>query len=62
MSLKIDLWCKTAGINVSGHLPFDPQMVEAMVQGLSIIEFDSGSDISKMLKEIWNKILKINQI
>lgn len=62
MSLQIDSWCKTAGINVSGHLPFDPDMVEAMVQGLSITEFDTGSEISKMIKEIWNKILKINQI
>jgi len=62
MSLQIDAWCKTAGINVSGHLPFDPDMVEAMVQGLSITEFDGGSEISKMIKEIWNKILKINQI
>jgi MinD superfamily P-loop ATPase len=62
MSLQIDSWCRTAGINVVGHLPFDPDMVEAMVQGLSITEFDSGSDISKMIKEIWNQILKINQI
>ena len=62
MSLQINSWCKTAGINVSGHLPFDPDMVEAMVQGLSITEFDSGSDISKMIKEIWNQILKRNQI
>lgn len=57
MSMQIDSWCNTAGVHVIGHLPFDSHMVDAMVQGLSITEFDSGLNISKKIKEIWNGII-----
>lgn len=32
-------------------------MVEAMVQGKSITEFNPNSNISKKIKVIWNKII-----
>jgi MinD superfamily P-loop ATPase len=57
MSMQIDSWCNIAGVHVIGHLPYDSQVVEAMVQGYSITEFDNGLAISKEINEIWNKIL-----
>jgi MinD superfamily P-loop ATPase len=62
MSLQINSWCKTAGIQVIGHLPFDSQMVEAMVQCMSIIELDSRLNICKEMNGIWNKIINTNQV
>lgn len=57
MSKKIEEWCTQQGIDLPDHLPFDPAMVEAMVRGLSIIEFDNDLIISKEIRKIWNKIL-----
>jgi MinD superfamily P-loop ATPase len=60
ISFRIDKWCSSEAIAIAGHLPFDPEMVEAMVKGLSIIELDSNSSTSRKIKEIWNKILNKN--
>jgi MinD superfamily P-loop ATPase len=60
ISSRIDKWCNSEAIAIAGNLPFDPEMVEAMVKGLSIIELDSNSSTSRKIKEIWNKILNKN--
>ncbi len=57
MSNQIKKWCKKNDITISGQLPFNRNMVEAMVQGKSITEFNQDLDISKKIKKIWNKIL-----
>lgn len=57
MTRQIKEWCKENGIKVAGELAFDKNMVEAMVQGKSIIEYDPDLIISKDIKEIWNKII-----
>jgi MinD superfamily P-loop ATPase len=56
MSNQIKKWCKKNDIAISGQLPFNSNMVEAMVQGKSITEFNKDLDISKKIKKIWNKI------
>jgi len=60
MTDQIREWCIEHGIPVAGLLPFDPIMVESMVQGKSITEFDPENSISRELKKIWNNILKNN--
>jgi MinD superfamily P-loop ATPase len=60
MSQQIDNWCSSEGINVIGHLPFDAEMVEAMIQGKSIIEHNREGNISKELNNIWSNILNTN--
>jgi MinD superfamily P-loop ATPase len=57
MSEHIEKWCVENGITKIWHLPFDKQMVEAMVEGKSIIEYNSNLSISKKIGEIWNTIL-----
>lgn len=56
ISTRIKTWCKENKITLAGELPFDKNMVEAMVQGKSIIEFNPYSEISKKIKIIWNKV------
>jgi len=62
MSLQIESWCNSEDVSVSGHLPFDPEMVKAMIQGKSINEFNDKSEISRKIKEIWYNINNINQL
>ena len=57
MSTQIKKWCKENNITMAGELPFDKNMVEAMVQGKSITEFNPNINISKKIKIIWNKII-----
>ncbi len=58
ISTRIKKWCKENDITISGQLPFDKNMVEAMVMGESITEFNPDINISKKIKIIWNKIRK----
>jgi MinD superfamily P-loop ATPase len=57
VSARIKEWCKENNITIAGELPFDKNIVEAMVQGKSIIEFNPNIDISEKIKIIWNKII-----
>lgn len=44
--------------SLEGWLAFNPQVVEAMVQGKSITEYNADLIISKKISKIWKKILK----
>jgi MinD superfamily P-loop ATPase len=57
MSEQIEEWCRQNKITVAGQLPFNKQMVEAMVRGKSITEFNPENEISKKIKIIWNQIV-----
>ncbi|MCG2726144.1 MAG: P-loop NTPase [Elusimicrobia bacterium] len=56
MSKKIEAYCKNNDISVLGKLAFDKTVVEAMVEGKTIIEYAPNSETSNKLREIWNKI------
>jgi len=53
---QIDNWCQTNNFRVLGKLPFDAQVVDAMVNCKSIIEYAPESLISKEIVNIWNKV------
>ena len=40
-----------------GCIPFDPVVTESMVQGKTIIEYDSTSKVAQHVKNIWNQII-----
>lgn len=48
-------------IPLIGKLPFTKKMVESMVVGKTIIEFDEQDTISKSFFSIWNKITNMNE-
>jgi len=58
MTSQIRFWCKENGIIVIWELPFEVKIVEAMIQGKSITEYDPDLKISKQINEIWNNLLK----
>jgi len=57
MSRQIEEWCEQNGISISGQLPFDRVFTEAMINSLSITEYNPEHEISKKIKIIWQKIL-----
>jgi MinD superfamily P-loop ATPase len=56
MTHKIEEWCKLFTIPVIGRIPFDKQMVEAMLHCKSIVEWNPSSAISQEIKNIWHQV------
>jgi len=57
MTTQIKIWCEENGISVIAILPFDPIMIESLIQGKTVVEFDPQNIISVELKKVWYKIL-----
>ena len=57
LSVQIEEWCSQKGITVTGKLPFDKRVVEAMVNHQSVVERYPDAEISKMLKQIWQNLV-----
>lgn len=58
----IEDYCNRMNITLAGKLPFDRSVVDAMVQCMSIVEYQPQSIISITIQEIFNSILKFNTI
>jgi MinD superfamily P-loop ATPase len=59
MSQEIEKYLQEQSIPLVAKIPFDPQIVEAMNEGKTIIEFFPESETSFKIREIWN-VLKAN--
>ena len=53
---QISDWCLDKKISVVGKIPFDVNVVEAMLNCKSIVEWMPQSETSKEILTIWNKI------
>ncbi len=53
---KIEEYCGRLSVPVVGKVPFDKVVTEAMVEGLSVVEYSNGT-VSKKIKEIWEEIV-----
>ncbi|NPA37640.1 MAG: P-loop NTPase [Chlorobi bacterium] len=53
---EIESFLKEKNIPLLVRLPFDKHMVEAMVNGKTIVEYAPESEISQKIKEVWEKI------
>lgn len=54
---QIKKWCADNNFKVEGILQFETEMVESMVKGKSIIEYNPDNIVNKEIKRIWNNIL-----
>jgi MinD superfamily P-loop ATPase len=59
MTSRIETYCNQTGIQVIGKLPFDPLIVEAMVNCQSITDYAPDSDISKRIRNTYSKIITV---
>lgn len=59
MSDEIENYCRKNNISFVGKLPFDANVVEAMVNKKSIIEYSPDSEIANQIAAIYDKITTI---
>ncbi len=52
----IEAFARERDISVIGRVPFDPVFTKAMVQGKTIVEFDSQSEGCVAVKSIWETL------
>ena len=57
LTTTIEIWCRENQLEIAGRIPFDPAVVEAMVNCKTIPEWIPGSETSQRLREAWNTIL-----
>jgi MinD superfamily P-loop ATPase len=55
-STEIESFLKEKNIELLGKIPFDREMVESMVNGKTIIEYNPDSAISNMLTKLWENL------
>lgn len=55
---KVVDFCNSRGVELVGKIPFDPDVVEAMVNRKSIVEWNPHSKVSKEIINIWEKIIQ----
>ena len=53
---SIEAFARERDISVIGRVPFDPVFTKAMVQGKTIVEFDSQSEGCVAVKSIWESV------
>jgi len=53
---EIEIFLKEKSIPMLGKIPFDTKMVEAMIEGKSVIEFDDQLEVSHIIIEAWEKL------
>ncbi len=54
-TIAIRDYCRKNEIEVAGLIPFDNAVTEAMVKGVSIVEYSDGR-VSREIKSLWQKI------
>jgi len=55
LTLEIESYCTNNDITLLGKIKFDKVVVESIVAGKSIIEFDDG-EVSQTITKIWEKL------
>lgn len=56
VSEKVKVFLKEEDIPLLGTLPFDEEVVEALVDAKSIIEYRPDSPLTSTLKQVWNAL------
>ncbi len=48
---------KEKGLSFLGKIPFDPVFTKAMVQGITVFEYNEKSSVLPVINEMWEKIM-----
>ncbi len=56
---EIEEFCLTNGLRLVGKIPFDPHVVEAMVQGKIVTAMAADAPASRAIREIWDQVLAV---
>jgi len=52
---QIENYCLKLGVEVAAKIPFDNVVTEAMVKGLSVVEYSDGR-VAQEIKSLWHKV------
>ncbi|HSA06926.1 MAG TPA: 4Fe-4S binding protein [Candidatus Gastranaerophilales bacterium] len=52
---QIESYCKGKNIPVVGKIPYSRVFTDAMIKGLSVVEY-SNSEVSEKIKKMWDKV------
>jgi len=55
---KIVHFCEEIGVGVSGKIPFNPVVTEAMVNGKPVLEYAPESDVAQEIRNVWRKLFQ----
>ena len=58
LTRDIEAFAEGEGLSSLGRIPFDPIFIEAMVQGLTIFEYNTGSKAGAAVRQIWQNLSK----
>jgi MinD superfamily P-loop ATPase len=57
-SKEVEDWLKISNIPLLSMIPFEPDLVEAMIVGKSIVEYKPESEISNTLNMVWQQLIQ----
>jgi len=52
---RIESYCDSKGIEVAARVSFDNVITEAIIQGLTVVEY-SNNQVTQQIKELWQII------
>lgn len=55
---QIQSFCQDKGVEIVGHIPFDPTVTEAMVQGVPVTQFQPASPAAQAFRHVWQWVLQ----
>jgi len=55
---QIENYCLKLGVEVAAKIPFDNVVTEAMVKGLSVVEYSDGR-VAQEIKSLWHKVAEV---
>jgi MinD superfamily P-loop ATPase len=53
---KIEKYLENQSVPLIGKIPFSTQVIDAMVAGQTMVEYDPGSEIAASIRRIWEEI------
>jgi MinD superfamily P-loop ATPase len=56
-TLAIHDYCREKGVDVAAMIPFDNAVTEAMVKGVSVVEYSEGR-VTREIRTMWQHITK----
>lgn len=61
MADKISQFLEEASVPLLGQIPFDKSIVEAMIKGQTINEYQPESKISETVNSVWSRLSKVSK-
>ncbi|RJS87388.1 hypothetical protein CW701_00485 [Candidatus Bathyarchaeota archaeon] len=59
MAERIRAFCADRGVEVAAMIPFDTAVVEAMLRGLTIVEYEPEGGVSGEIRKLWRAVQEL---